>query len=202
MRAPAVAAEALAGEGLIHHAVDRLARSQQGDQRSPGGHAADEGFGPIDGVEDPDVFRVGAFLAEFLTDDAMVGEGAADERPHRRFGRVVGGGDGIKSAGAAFVLDAQRRAEERQDGLARDRGKLVDESRKVDRSHAAPPHRRRQWRYPRAVRPATPTRVPRRPIRPETRSRSPSAASRPNRATPYRRRSLLGTSPDGKAISF
>src|SRR5689334_1783524 len=72
----------------------------------------------------------------------MVREGAANERPHRRFGRVIGGSDGIKSAGTPFVLDAQRRSEERQDGLARHRGKLVDESRKIDCSHAAPPHRR------------------------------------------------------------
>jgi len=69
----------------------------------------------------------------------VVREGTADERPHRRFGRVVGGGDGIKSVRAAFVLDAQRRAEKRQDCLARDRGKLVDESRKVDPVMLRPP---------------------------------------------------------------
>src|SRR5512132_1222487 len=139
MRPAAITAEALAGERLIHHAEHRLARAQQGDQCAPGRHAADERLRAVDGIEDPDVFGVGAVLAEFLTDDAVVREGTANERAHRRFGRVIGGGHGIETAGAPFVLNAQRRAEEWQDRFARDRCKLVDESREVDRGHASPP---------------------------------------------------------------
>src|SRR5262249_23643308 len=101
-------------------------------------HAGNERLRPIDRIEHPDIFRVGSFLAEFLTNDAMVRERAANERAHCRFGRVVGSGDGIESARATLVLDAQRRAEEWQDGLARHRRELVDESGEVDRRHIAP----------------------------------------------------------------
>ena len=38
-RRAAVAGEALAGERLMHHAEDRLARPRQRDQRAPGRHA-------------------------------------------------------------------------------------------------------------------------------------------------------------------
>src|SRR5262249_13441166 len=115
MRASAIAAEPLAGEWLIHHPEHRLARSQQRDQRAPSRHAGDEGLRPIDGIEHPDVFRVGSLLAEFLANDAMVRERAANKRAHRRFGRVVGGGDRIESARATLILDAKRRAEDWQD---------------------------------------------------------------------------------------
>src|SRR5262249_60888175 len=84
VRPSAVAAEALAGEGLIHHAEDRFARPQQGDQRAPGGHAGDEGFGPVDGFKQPDVLRVGALLAVFLAADAMIPKGAAADSAHPR----------------------------------------------------------------------------------------------------------------------
>ncbi len=73
-RAPAVAGEMLAGERLVHHAVDRLAAPRQRDQRAPGRHAADEGFGAVDRVEDPDIFGVGPVGAEFLADDAVLGK--------------------------------------------------------------------------------------------------------------------------------
>src|SRR5262249_19147928 len=138
-RPSAVAAEALAGEGLVHHAEHRFARAQQGDQRAPGRHAGDEGFRPVDGIEHPDIFRVGALLAVFLADDAMIRKRSADERAHRRFGRVIGGGDGIEAAGAALVLDAERGAEERQGGLGRHGGELLHGRWKVDPRHVAGP---------------------------------------------------------------
>src|SRR5216684_5357906 len=75
-----------------------------------------------------------------LADDAVIRKAAPDEGAHRRLGRVIGRGHGIEAAGAAFVLDAERRAEERQDGLPRYRGELVHESRKIDWRHSrAPP---------------------------------------------------------------
>ena len=120
VRRAAVAAEAFAGERLVHHAVDRLAVAHQRDQRAPGRHAGDEGLGAVDRIEHPDIFGVGALAAEFLADDAVIGKGAADEGAHRGFGRVVGGGHRIEAAGPALVLDAQRGAEERQDGFAGD----------------------------------------------------------------------------------
>src|SRR5438034_51705 len=101
-------------------------------------HAGDEGLRPVDGIEYPDVFRVGSFLTEFLSNNAMVRERAANEGAHRRLGGVVGGGDGVECARATLVLDAQRRAEEWQNGLARHGCELVHESGKVDRRHIAP----------------------------------------------------------------
>ena len=44
------------------------------DQRAPGRHAGDEGFGAVDRVEHPDVFGVGALAAVFLADDAVLGK--------------------------------------------------------------------------------------------------------------------------------
>src|SRR5262249_38692227 len=93
---------------------------------------------PVDGIEHPDVFRVGALLAVLLADDAMIRKGPADERAHRGFGGMIGCGHGIEAAMAALVLDAERRAEERQDGLPRPRCHVLHERLRVDLRHAAP----------------------------------------------------------------
>jgi hypothetical protein len=69
----------------------------------------------------------------------MVRKGPADEGAHRGFGRMIGRSHGVEAAGATLVLDGERGAEERQDGLARDRRQLVHEGRKVDRRHTARP---------------------------------------------------------------
>ena len=61
----------------------------------------------------------GRSLAEFLADHAVGREGAPDQRAHGGLGGMVGGGDRVELA-LALVGDAQRGAEERQDGLARD----------------------------------------------------------------------------------
>ena len=81
--------------------------------------------------------------AEFLADHAMLGKRPLDQRAHRRFGGAVGGGHRIEAAGAALVFEAEtfgaeRAAEKRPDGLARNGGELVHECREVDRRHAAP----------------------------------------------------------------
>ena len=82
------------------------------------------------------------------------GKVPADERAHRGLGGVVGRGHRVEAAGAALVLDAERGAEKRQDGLAGDGRKLVHEGREIDRRHAARPsliahpstYRRPAWR--------------------------------------------------------
>ena len=127
-RRVAVAGEALAGERLVHHAVDRLAAARQRDQRAPGRHAGDEGLGAVDRIEHPDIFGVGALVAELLADDAVIGKALPDQRAHGGFGGAVGGGHRIEAAAAALVLDAERGAEERQDGFAGDGRQPVDES--------------------------------------------------------------------------
>ena len=135
MRGAAVAGEALFRERLMHHAVDRFAEAHQADQRAPGDHAGDEGFGAVDRIEHPDIFGVGMLRAVFLAEDAVLGKIRADQGPHRIFRGAVGGGDRVEAA-RQLVLDRQRGAEERQDGVARRRGELVDETGEIDRRHS------------------------------------------------------------------
>ena len=130
----AVSAEALARERLMHHAEHRLAETHKPDQRAPGHHAGDEGLGAVDWVEYPDIFRVAALAAVFLADDAVPWKGLADERAHGVLRGAVGGGDGIEAAGL-LVLDRQRGTEERQDGVARHAGELIDEIGEVYGRH-------------------------------------------------------------------
>ena len=148
MRRATVSAEAFTGERLVHHAEDRLAVAHQADQRAPGRHSGDEGFGAVDRVEHPDILGVRTLAAVFLADDAVIRKGAADEGAHRGFGRVIGGGHRIEAAGPALVRDAQRGAEEWQDGFAGDGREFAQESRKIDRRHALSPAFRRRLKSP------------------------------------------------------
>ncbi len=134
MRRAAVAGKLLARERLVHHAEHRLAEAHQADQRAPGHHAGDEGFGAVDRIEHPDIFGVGALGAVFLAENAVAGKILADERAHRLLGGAVGRGDRIETAGL-LVIDRQRRAEKRQDGLARHAGELIDETAEIDGRH-------------------------------------------------------------------
>ncbi len=77
----------------------------------------------------------GRSAAEFLADHAVLGKGPLDQSAHGGFGGAVGGGDRIEAAGAAFILDAQRAAEERPDGLAGNGGEFVHKGREIDRRH-------------------------------------------------------------------
>src|SRR5262249_61553205 len=80
----------------------------------------------------------GPVRAELLADDAVGGEAAADEGSHRGFCRAVRRRDWIEAAAATLVFDAERGAEEGQDGFARKRRKLVHERRKIDCRHRRP----------------------------------------------------------------
>ena len=60
-----------------------------------------------------------------------------DQGAHGGLGGAVGGGHRIEVARAALVLDAERGAEERQDGFAGDGRKPVDKGCKINGSHAA-----------------------------------------------------------------
>src|SRR3974377_4685 len=135
-RGAAVAGKFLAREGLVHHADPRLAEPHQADQRTPSHHAGDEGFGAIDWVEDPDVFCVGALGTVFLANDAMTRKVLTNQNAHGLFGGAVGGGDWIETAGL-LVVDGQRCAEKRQNGIARNTGELVDETAEIDGCHTA-----------------------------------------------------------------
>ena len=135
----AVAPEALADEGLVHHAEDRRAVAGEADQRAPDGDAGDEGLGAVDRIEDPDVLGVDIFVAIFLADDAVAGKGALDELAHRRLAGPVALGDGIEAAEPGLVLDADGGAEEGQDRLSRQAGEVAHEALEIHSAHDQPP---------------------------------------------------------------
>src|SRR5262249_56381515 len=62
-------------------------------------------------IEHPDVFRVGALAAVFLADDAVIGKGAANERAHRRFRGMVGGGNGDAHAHSPHLRSEEHTSE-------------------------------------------------------------------------------------------
>ncbi len=75
--------------------------------------------------------------AVFLAEDAVVRE---ERRMRARMACSAARSaavTGSKPPGL-LVLDRERRAEERQDGVARNAGELVDEAREIDNRHGAP----------------------------------------------------------------
>lgn len=111
----------------------------QRDQRAPDRKAGDKGFCAIDGIKHPDVIGILALVAEFLADDTVLGKTRLDHPPHHRLGAAIGFGDGVKALLGFLVLDAERGAEERQDGFAGGGRQAVNESGKVNDRHEASP---------------------------------------------------------------
>lgn len=94
-------------ERLVDTAKHRVAMLQQGDQCTLGRHAAHEGAGAVDRIDDPDILRVVAFAAKFLANDAMIRCHLGEQRAHGLFGRAVGCGDGIEASVAELVVRHQ-----------------------------------------------------------------------------------------------
>ena len=134
-RGLAVAGKLLAGKRLMHHAVDRFAATGQCNQGAPRGQAADEGLGAVDRVQNPHIFGVGTFGAEFLAQDTVLRERPLDECAHGRFGGAIGGGDRIEAAGRALVFNPEGAAEKWPDGFTGYGGEFVHERYKVDSGH-------------------------------------------------------------------
>ena len=118
----------------MHHAVYRHFPVHQRDQRAPGRKARNKGFGAVDRVQHPDIFGILALVAEFLADNAMLREIGLDQPAHHRFGGAVGFRHGIEIAGA-FIVDAKRRPEERQNGFAGGSRKAANEGGEIDDRH-------------------------------------------------------------------
>src|SRR5204862_477169 len=93
----------------------------------PGGH--DAAGTRDDRVQHPHKFGLGVLGAELLADHSVVRKGSADEGAHGRFGGPIGGRDRIEAALPTFIVHAEHGAEERQDGLPRDRGQLIHKNR-------------------------------------------------------------------------
>jgi hypothetical protein len=95
----------------------------------------DEGFGAVDRIQHPDIFGVLALAAEFLADNAVLGEIGLDQAPHHRLRRAVGFGHRIKIMVDALVVDAERGAKERQDGFPGGGREAADEGCEIDDRH-------------------------------------------------------------------
>src|ERR1019366_10733563 len=76
-----------------------------------------------------------ALTAEFLSDDAVLGKVGLDHAAHHRFRRAVGLRHRIEIMGRALVVDAERRPEERQNGLTGGGRKAADEGGKIYDRH-------------------------------------------------------------------
>ena len=100
--------------GLMHDPDHRPALVGEADEHRPAGHAADEGPGAVHRIEHPGKGRPGRPLAVFLPDDAVVGKGRLDQRPHGAFACPVGRGDRIE-ARRELVVHIGPGAEVRQD---------------------------------------------------------------------------------------
>lgn len=114
----AVADEALAGEGLMHHAEHRPSRPLQPDQRPPHRQTGDEGPRPVDRVEHPDMFGVEPLRAVFLAENAVIGMVGADQRPHRRLRRPIRHRHRIERRALELVFHRHARPKVRQDRRA------------------------------------------------------------------------------------
>ena len=105
----AVADHELVEDGLVDRAEDGLSVVKEGDERAPERDAGDEGFGAVDGIEDPGEFGVGVEAGEFFADDAVGREFFGDEIAEKLLGAAVGGGDG---GGVGFEIDGEGGIEE------------------------------------------------------------------------------------------
>ena len=65
------APEALAGEGLVHHAEQRAALPREADQGAPYRQAEHKGTGAVDRVDHPAIFGVAADGPELLPDNTV-----------------------------------------------------------------------------------------------------------------------------------
>lgn len=128
-----VADDELVEDRLVNHAEDWLAAMKEGDEGREKRDAGDEGFGAVDGVEDPDEFGVGAIAAEFFANDAVGGKRFGDETAEKFLGAAVGGGDG---RGVGFRFDREGEiAEVRTDEGAAFGGELRGEGAKRRQVH-------------------------------------------------------------------
>ena len=134
-RALAVAVEPLARERLGHHAVNRLAMMHEPDQCAPSRQPGNETLGPVDRIEDPDIFRLGAILPIFLADHPMGRKRLPDQAPHGGLGAPVGLGDGIEHPAQRLVFGANRAAKKWENHLARDLRESFHEGCKVNCGH-------------------------------------------------------------------
>jgi hypothetical protein len=83
------------------------------------------------------IFGVLALVAEFLADDAVLGEIGLDHPPHHGLRSAVGFGHGVEILADTLIVDRERGAEERQDGFAGGSRKAANEGCKVDDRHGS-----------------------------------------------------------------
>ena len=89
-----VADDELTEGGLVDGAEDGLAVVEEADEGRPERDPGDEAFGAVDGIEDPNPFRVGVQVAVFFADDAVGREMCSNEVAHDFLGAAIGGRHG------------------------------------------------------------------------------------------------------------
>lgn len=99
-----VADDELAEDGLVDGAEDGLAVMEKRDERGEERHAADERFGAVDGIEDPDEVGVGVFVAELFADDAVRGKFFGNATAEELLCATVREGD---RRGVGFRIDGE-----------------------------------------------------------------------------------------------
>ena len=67
----------------------------QADQSRPGRHAANEGAGAVDRIEDPGEAGIAVFGSVFLAENAMIGIALLDQLAHHPLGAFVGLGNRV-----------------------------------------------------------------------------------------------------------
>lgn len=89
------------------------------NQRAPVELAEDERTRAVDGIDDPRVRTRAGLEAVLFAEDAVLRIDAVDLAANRRFGIAIGNRHGIEVSLRRLVLDADARAEVRQDLPAR-----------------------------------------------------------------------------------
>ena len=94
---------------LVHYPGHRPPVLDGADERSPAGHPAEERLRPVDRVDEPRAFPVGAAaLAVLFADDPILRPSLFDPRAKHGLDLCVGEGHRIESGHAALVFGAER----------------------------------------------------------------------------------------------
>ena len=121
-RAPGRADPTLAGDRLVDHPENGRVAVQQGDERAEGRPPCDEGPRSVDRVQHPAQAGLRPVQPELLAKDAVIGEAAGQDRPHRLLGGTVRNGHGTE---VPFRLRGQAAPKKGADHCPRDIGRSL-----------------------------------------------------------------------------
>ena len=100
----------------MHEAEKRAPGFNNTDKRCPDRQAKNECTRAVYGIEDPDAFSIGAFIAILLADNSVSRKTMPNDMADCGFGGTVRLGNGVET-GLGLVLDGECAPEVRQDGV-------------------------------------------------------------------------------------